>query len=232
MPLNTIHQSMLSGVLLAANNLSELGATASAQEAAQGNLGVNTAIPIGVVLPFASGTVPQGWLLCAGQTVSRTTYVDLFNVIGTTYGAGDGSTTFALPDLRGRTVAGRDNMNGTTAGRLSTAHFGATGLSLGQSGGSEGQALTEAQLASHSHFVANTDATTNTSPSLGAAQTLTASNIHSNLDPNYTLNGSATAATVGLSSSTGSGSAHNNVQPTMILNYIIKAKFVSAVAVP
>lgn len=232
MPLTTLNPLMTSGLLQSANRLSELGASASAQEATQNNIGVNTAVPIGVVLPFASPTIPQGWLLCAGQSVSRSTYADLFTVIGTTYGPGDGSTTFDLPDLRGRAVAGRDNMNGTTAGRLSTAHFGATGLAIGQSGGSEGQALTAAQLASHSHFVANTDSTTNTSPSLGAAQTLTTSNIHSNLDPNYTLNGSATAATVGLSSSTGSGSAHNNVQPTMILNYIIKAKFVSAVAVP
>lgn len=231
MPLNTIHESMLSGVLLAANNLSELGATASAQEATQGNLGVNTAIPIGVVLPFASGTVPQGWLLCAGQTVSRTTYADLFTVIGTTYGSGDGSTTFGLPDLRGRAVAGRDNMNGTAASRLSSTHFGANGQSLGQSGGAESHTLTSAQMPSHSHYVANTDATTSGTPGVSGSQAVVIANDFGS-SKNYTLHGTSTAATVGQSSSTGSGSAHSNMPPTFILNYIIKAKFVSAVAVP
>jgi microcystin-dependent protein len=58
-------------------------------------------VPVGVVHPFAGSTAPDGWLLCDGSAVSRTTYADLFSVIGTIYGSGDGSTTFNLPDMRG-----------------------------------------------------------------------------------------------------------------------------------
>lgn len=70
----------------------------------------------GTVLPFAGSTAPDGWLLCYGQAVSRTTYAVLFAVIGTTYGIGDGSTTFNVPDLRGRVAAGKDDMGGSAAG--------------------------------------------------------------------------------------------------------------------
>ena len=76
--------------------------------------------PTGVVLPFAGAAAPVGWLLCYGQTVSRATYAALFAAIGTTYGAGDGSTTFALPDLRGRIAGGKDDMGGT--GSLAADH--------------------------------------------------------------------------------------------------------------
>jgi microcystin-dependent protein len=68
--------------------------------------------PAGVLLPFAGSTAPTGWLLCAGQAISRATYAGLFAVIGTAYGAGDGTTTFNVPDLRGRIPAGKDNMGG------------------------------------------------------------------------------------------------------------------------
>ena len=65
-------------------------------------------VPPGMVLPFAGAAAPEGFLLCDGSAVSRTTYGDLFAAIGTAYGAGDGSTTFNLPDLRGRVAAGRE----------------------------------------------------------------------------------------------------------------------------
>ena len=68
-----------------------------------------SALPTGTVLPFAGPTAPTLFLLCQGQAVSRVTYADLFGIIGTTYGAGDGSTTFTLPDLRGRSVFGYDS---------------------------------------------------------------------------------------------------------------------------
>ena len=63
-------------------------------------------MPVGCVIPFAGAAAPTGWLLCQGQAVSRTTYAQLFSVIGTTYGSGDGSTTFNLPDMRGRVAVG------------------------------------------------------------------------------------------------------------------------------
>lgn len=66
--------------------------------------------PSGVVLPFAGSTAPSGWLLCFGQAVSRTTYASLFAAIGTAFGVGDGSTTFNLPDMRGRVPGGKDDM--------------------------------------------------------------------------------------------------------------------------
>lgn len=77
--------------------------------------------PPGAMMAYAGATAPAGWLLCYGQAVSRTTYSALFAVIGTAYGAGDGSSTFSLPDLRGRVPAGRDNMGGSAASRLTAA---------------------------------------------------------------------------------------------------------------
>src|SRR5215204_4407081 len=72
----------------------------------------------GEVVPFAGSMAPAGTLFCYGQTVSRTTYAGLFAAIGTTYGAGDGSTTFSLPDLRGRVAVGKSDMGGFDAGIL------------------------------------------------------------------------------------------------------------------
>ena len=66
-------------------------------------------LPVGVIVPYGSNTIPENWLLCDGSAVSRETYQDLFNTIGTTYGAGDGFTTFNLPDLQGRVVVGKDD---------------------------------------------------------------------------------------------------------------------------
>ena len=76
-----------------------------------------TAVPSGTVHLFATTTAPSGYLECDGSAVSRTTYADLFAVIGTTWGAGNGSTTFNLPDLRGEFVRGWDNSKGTDSGR-------------------------------------------------------------------------------------------------------------------
>ncbi len=76
------------------------------------------AAPTGAVYTFAGATVPTGWLKCNGALLSRTVYTALFAVIGTTYGAGDGSTTFALPDLRGEFVRGADDGRGVDAGRV------------------------------------------------------------------------------------------------------------------
>lgn len=75
-------------------------------------------IPSGTVLPYGGSSAPSGYLLCYGQAVSRTTYSDLFAAIGTSFGTGDGSTTFNLPDLRGRVPIGKANMGGTSASRI------------------------------------------------------------------------------------------------------------------
>lgn len=86
--------------------------------------------PAGMVSMFANSSVPTGWLKCNGQAVSRTTYSDLFDAIGTKYGSGDGSTTFNLPDARGEFLRGWDDGRGTDSGRsIGTAQSagGATG---------------------------------------------------------------------------------------------------------
>lgn len=75
-------------------------------------------VPTGAVEYFAMATAPTGWLAADGSAVSRTTYADLFAAIGTTFGAGDGSTTFNLPDLRGEFVRGYDNGRGVDSGRV------------------------------------------------------------------------------------------------------------------
>ena len=178
-------------------------------------------MPAGSVIPYAGTSAPTGFLLCDGSAVSRSTYAALFAVIGTTYGSGDGSSTFALPDLRGRIVAGKDDMGGSAASKLTNQSGGVDGDALGAKGGSETQALTEANLPAHTHTFSDTDSHTVSIPRpfiSGAA------NNSVNVDGSGVRSdsGTITVSISGTTSSTGSGSAHNNVQPTIILNYIIR----------
>ena len=168
-------------------------------------LASDAAFTSGMLMPFAGTTAPTGWLLCYGQAISRTgTYADLFSALGTTYGTGDGSTTFNLPDLRGRVIAGQDDMGGTSANRLTSPINGDT---LGATGGSQSHTLTTAQMPSHSH-------------SLGSN-----SRVQVGLDNGTVYGGYSPtqyATTTYSTQSTGNGQAHNNMQPTIVLNYIIK----------
>ncbi|WP_083237733.1 phage tail protein [Mesorhizobium hungaricum] len=186
---------------------------------------VQSSAPIGLVADFAGSIAPDGWLLCYGQAVSRTAYAALFAAIGTTYGTGDGTTTFNVPDLRGRAVAGRDNMGGTAAGRLASIS------GLGSVGGSESVSLTAAQLPAN---IPN-DAATTTATSIGAGSQLyggqalspapasppNIANVPYNATPITAVSTSTTVVMI----NPGGGSAHNNVQPTMALNKIIKATY-------
>jgi len=160
-----------------------------------------SAVPVGTVLDYTGTTEPTGYLFAYGQAVSRTTYADLFDVVSTTYGVGDGSTTFNLPDLRGRTVAGQDDMGGTSANRLTDQSGGLDGDVLGDSGGAETHTLVTAELAAHTHGIIT-----------GAY----------NGNIGGTAAGSEAAANTITSNSTGGNGAHNNVQPSFILNKIIK----------
>jgi len=105
--------------------------------------GVNT----GIIVPWSSASVPSGFLECNGAAVSRTTYANLFAVVGTTYGAGDGSSTFNLPDLQDNVAVGKSNNKA-----LASTGGANTVTSTGNVGGSTANAtLSTPQLASHSH---------------------------------------------------------------------------------
>ncbi len=101
-------------------------------------------VPTAMVMPFASSTAPTGWLECNGNAVSRTTYAALFAIVGTTYGAGNGSTTFNLPDMRGNFMRGWDNGAGIDTGRAIGSTQESTGIPLGTAIGypNSGQAPT------------------------------------------------------------------------------------------
>jgi microcystin-dependent protein len=168
-------------------------------------------VPVGTVVPYAGTTEPSGWVFAYGQAVSRTvTYDRLFAVISTTYGVGDGSTTFNVPDLRGRVVAGQDDMGGSSANRLVGTLTGSlNGDTLGATGGDEGHLLTSNQsgLRSHSHTFSSTTAT-NTATGGGGSR--------------ITAIGSATGEATAAVAAANAVDSHNNVQPTIILNYMIK----------
>lgn len=176
-------------------------------------------LPLGVVLPYAGSSAPTNWLFCYGQEISRTTYATLFAIIGTTYGAGDASTTFNLPDLRGRVVAGQDDMGGTSANRLTDQSGGLDGDVLGDTGGAETHTLVTAELPAHTH-----DSGTLTQAG-GTVWTGGGDGANVSAGSGATpRNATETSINItGSTGSTGSDTAHNNVQPTIILNYIIRA---------
>lgn len=167
-------------------------------------LGDSITVPLGAVLDYWGTTPPEGFLLCYGQEIARADYADLFAVIGTSAGAGNGSTTFNLPDYRGRAGAGKDNMGGSTAGRL-TAASGVTGTTLGATGGAETHTLTSAQMPAHTH-------------STTGAVDIGSGFVSGGPTP-FPYPFTASSPVTG---STGGGTAHNNVQPVIIANKIMK----------
>lgn len=191
--------------------------------------------PVGVVEAFAGTNAPNGWLICDGSQVSRSLYPELFSVIGTTYGSGDGFSTFTLPDLRGRTIAGKDgvnNMNNGPTNRLTSTHFGASGTALGNSGGSESNTLSTAQMPSHTHTQDAHSHQVRVNSFAGDRQ-IACGPLGADGDKySFTDSGNDAststallyaASSTGTNQNTGGGGAHNNTQPTIILNYIIKA---------
>jgi microcystin-dependent protein len=190
------------------------------------------ALPIGTVVPFAGASAPSGWLLCYGQDISRSTYEVLFDTIGVTYGIGNGSTTFTLPDMRGRVVAGQDDMGGTSANRLTGQSGGLDGDTLGAVGGAETHQLATAELPSHSHTGSSltisyggghTHAYYYTTGQIYSGGTV--GNVVAGSGSSYSTGyaGDHSHSVSGSTGNTGSGNSHNNVQPTIILNYIIFA---------
>lgn len=208
-------------------------------------------VPVGSIMPFAGASTeaPMGWLLCAGLTgtaVTSSAYPDLFNVLtagGTVYPhGGSGSTTYT-PDLRGRTIAGLDNMGGTDAARLNWSN------TLGTAGGEQTHLIAANELAKHNHYSSgntggqsndhshyfNDTYTVNNSngPQLGTGTTYTRWTFNTATTGNNTGGVSADHShTFGAFSNgfvyntsnedTGTQTAANNMQPTILLNYLIK----------
>ena len=175
----------------------------------------------GFILPFGGGTAPSGWLECNGQAVSRSTYSDLFAIVGTIYGAGDGSTTFNVPDLQGRVIMGE---GGNTAGRTP-----ADLESIGDTGGSQTANLVLDNLPSHSHQTFAPGSTVvgfgplySPCENQGGRRIMFDSGGRGGrgckggkgwLGVNTTTNNTGT---------TGAGTGHNNIQPSTVVMYLIK----------
>ena len=164
--------------------------------------------PAGIVLPYAGSSAPAGYLMADGTAVNRVTFAVLFGVIGTTFGVGDGSTTFNLPNPAGRTIMGVGTYTDSVSGSITRT--------LGQQVGAAAHVLVTAEMPSHNHgggAHTHTYAAYNApnTPTLGA-MTGNSSNV-----ANPSTSNSGTIITT-----QGSDAAHNNMQPSLGLNYIIK----------
>lgn len=209
---NILYDHNTSGLtaINAQDAIDELSARADAADLALAVL--NLIAPIGTVLDYAGVTAPTNYLMCYGQTldsVANPEYADLYSIIGTIYG-GTGADAFKVPDKRDRVTAGKGDMGGISANRLTGKSGGIEGDGLGQVGGLEDHLLTSAQsgLPSHKHKVPASEGYAAGTGYLDSRGALT---IYWEAETKY-------------SNAQNASSSHNNVQPTIILNSIIRYK--------
>jgi microcystin-dependent protein len=212
----------------------------------QGFWGANDySIPLGAGVSYFGTSAPNSkFAFPSGQAISRSTYAALFALIGTTYGSGDGSTTFNLPSLGGRLLACRENMNGAGAeGRITSAGSGIDGATLGAAGGAQSVTLDTTMIPSHTH--ANslsdpqhahgvTDPNHSHTPAAGAFVVNSGGGLTIASSGPFGTAGSTAAAATGISinaastgigitnAAAGGGAAHNNMPPTMMVNFIMR----------
>jgi microcystin-dependent protein len=170
---------------------------------------------LGIIKLFGGNFAPRGWMMCNGQVLSIAQNTALFSLLGTTYG-GNGQTTFALPDLRGRTAIGMGQ------------GLGLTPRTEGELSGSENNTLTIPNIPAHNHVgmlnVSNGDSTQNaatagatiSTPGVISGRSFTANAGFNTTAPNTLLNASSVTTSV-----VGNNAPVNNMQPYLVLNYII-----------
>jgi len=180
-------------------------------------------VEIGAGMDYWGTVAPPRWLFPYGQAISRTTYAALFARLGTTYGSGDGSTTFNLPDKRDRASYGKGNMGGTSAGRITGGAGSWSGNTLGAAGGEQNVTLTIVQMPSHTH------SGTTDQQGLHAHSYESGDSAPANSGA-LTYSGGPSPKTTGASGlhfhsfttdGTGGNNAHNNLPPGIVCNYII-----------
>jgi microcystin-dependent protein len=214
-----------SAVLIAGTPYTAKFSTANSSWIMRDFYGSSFVVPIGGLVPYLGATSPNSnFVLPYGQAISRTTYSALFALVGTTFGVGDGTTTFNVPDLRGRTIAAIDNLGGTAANRLSTTYFGTDPTVIGDVGGSQSHTLTQAELSTALGTATSAVSGTISNPNGFTQGVFIGAGGGGAGTGTQTTNGISTAGITVSTSITNSsgGNAHAIVPPMMVISFILR----------
>jgi len=231
--LNSVLNSVTGGTVIAANVTGGSGISVAIEGTGDAkSLTVSFNVP-GLIVPFAGGatTEPSGWLFCNGQAISRSDYSSLFGVVGTTYGSGNGTTTFNIPDLRGRIPFGVA-ANSSTASPLNGATFGSGNFhTLASSGGQENHLITAAQtpIKDHTHSASGSmtvfgdysDTQNFDDPNVPPPENYSDFGNLGEIAPGTQKTISSTASSSALTS-VAAALPHSNIPPVIVLSYLIK----------